>query len=279
MTRASTFVRSLLVVGILMSGVSRVAAAPVTYSSLSLEVNNEPNDPTLIGGMAPGGGATDMADHITDVANAAPVVANFLGALSSFGTEAYEDIGAGSNGTLNFGATGITASNSFALVEPPPPNTFSLSGNALLGLIGETPNTILLSSPVTAFGTYIVDAGDADADTLSLLLQNTNNPSFSETVPIGIAGPTFDLDNIFYFGVTDANNPFDEVTLLGGNAADGLSFVDGLLLDNTTVGFAAVPEPSSLALVCCSVLAGLAFFVRRASARRGTAMLPDCGSC
>jgi len=252
MNRASTFVHSFLVVGILVSGVSTVAASQITYSSLPLQDN-----------------------HADDVTAAMPVESQFLGTLSSYGTETYDEyVAPASPPTLTFGSSGITATDSFAEVEGPlPPDTYAYSTpNALLGIIGETPNTFLLSTPVTAFGTYIDQAGDTDADTLSLLLQNTNTMT-SETVPIGTVGPNADQFNIFYFGVTDTN-PFNEVTLQGGNAVDGPSFIDGVLLDNTSVGFAAVPEPSSLALVCGSLLTGLAaFFVRRASARRRTATL------
>jgi hypothetical protein len=275
MNRKSTYFHSFVVLGILVSWVSRVAATPVTYSSLSMEQNNDPNDPSLTNY------STEVADHMADVSAAAPVVTNFLGSLGSYGTETYDGVNspaAGTNGTLYFVPTGITASNSFYQVEAVPPDSYSYSGNSLLGIIGETPNTFYLSSPVTAFGTYIDQAGDADADTLSLLLQNTNN-SFSETVPIGVVGPDADEFNIFYFGVTDANNPFNEVTLQGGNAVDGDSFIDGVLLDNTTVGFAAVPEPSSLVLVCGGLLSGLvAIFVRRTSAHCRMETLP-CGSC
>jgi hypothetical protein len=250
MNRASTFVHSFLVVGILAAGVSSVAATQITYSSLPLQ-----------------------DDHVDDITAAAPVVSQFLGALSSYGTETYDEITPMTNGTLSFGATGITASNTFTVVEGPfNDNTYSYSGNSLLEFPGESGNTFYLSSPVTAFGTYIDQAGDTDADTLSLLLQNTNTMT-SETVPIGTIGPNADPYNIFYFGVTDTN-PFNVVTLVLSSGDDGV------LLDNTSVGFAAVPEPSSLALVCGSLLIGLAaFFVRRASARRRTAILPGCGSC
>jgi hypothetical protein len=261
--------------------VSRVAATPVTYSSLSLEVNNDPNDPNTMSGSDP----QDMADHVTDVSAAMPVESQFLGALSSFGTETYDgpmSPPAGTNGPLAFVPTSITApTNTFIAVEPVPPGSFSLSGSSLLGFAPapfQGANTFFLSTPVTAFGTYIANAGDGPfTDTLSLLLQNSNNPLFSETVPIGTIGNA-DPDNIFYFGVTDANNPFDEVTLLGTtNNPSG----DGVLLDNTSVGFAApVPEPSSLALVCGGLLIGLAAFcVRRATARRGTATVAACGNC
>ncbi len=74
MTRASTVVRSFLVLGILVSGVSRVAATPVTYSSLSLEVNNDPNDPNTMSGSD----AQDMADRATDISAAMPVESQFL---------------------------------------------------------------------------------------------------------------------------------------------------------------------------------------------------------
>ena len=187
------------------------------------------------------------------------------------------------NGPFAFGSTGITTTGSTFYDVQPVPSGLSYSGSALLGFMGAPGNTLTLSQPVTAFGTYIDNAGDDDGmyptahntDNLSLLLQNTADPLFSETITIGQAGPDFDTENIFYFGVTDAAHPFDEITLQGIiNNPDG----DGVLLDNTTVGFAApVPEPSSIALVCCSLLVGLALFVRRALANRGMATVPACG--
>jgi hypothetical protein len=158
---------------------------------------------------------------------------------------------------LSFGATGITATEQFAGVQASgaigldisPPNTL-LAVPALM-----VPDSMQLSSAVTAFGAYFLNAGDDPniPDTLSLQLDNSVT-HVSQTLTIGTFGPGASNFNGAYFGVT-TSTPFDTVTLLQTNPGDGV------LLDNITVG-TAVPEPSSLMMLVGGA-AGLGLLIRR----------------
>ena len=117
------------------------------------------------------------------------------------------------------------------------------------------------SSPVTAFGSYFIQAGDSLANTLTLRFENTSLGT-SKDVVMGTIGPGASFSNVFYFGVTDTD-PFNRVTLLPSNNGDGI------LLDNITIGTVAVPEPSALLLLAMGVWPlFLARFVRRAKSPR-----------
>lgn len=176
--------------------------------------------------------------------NSPAAEAAFLATLSSYGTETLDSIpGFTPDPTLTFSPLGITAASNFDFVAPFPPLAVS-APNLLLDdgppdASGDpVDDTLTLSAPVTAFGAYFVNAGDSDtANTLTLLLENTQLGT-SETVTLGPLGPNWAQDNVLYFGVTTAGNPFDKITI-----RESFDF-DGMLLDNLTVGF-AVPEPST----------------------------------
>jgi hypothetical protein len=157
---------------------------------------------------------------------------------------------------LSFGATGITATEAFAGVQASGSIGLAISNfNTLLGVPALAPDTMQLSSPVTAFGSYFLNAGDDPniPDTLSLQLGNSVTHT-SQTLTIGTFGPGASNFNGAYFGVT-TSTPFDTVTLVQTNPGDGV------LLDNITVG-TAVPEPSSLMLLLGGAT-GLGLLVRR----------------
>jgi PEP-CTERM motif-containing protein len=157
---------------------------------------------------------------------------------------------------LSFGATGITASEAFAGVQASGSIGLDITPlNTLLAVPALASDSMQLSSPVTAFGSYFLNAGDDPniPDTLSLLLGNSVTHT-SQTLTIGTFGPGASNFNGAYFGVT-TSTPFDTVTLLQSNPGDGV------LLDNITVG-TAVPEPSSLLLLIAGA-AGLGLLIRR----------------
>jgi hypothetical protein len=199
-----------------------------TYTSLPLpQPDNRPDDQIA-----------------ADAARAA-----FLATLSSFGTETldgYPDGFYGSTPTqaLTFGATGITAVATYSGAFKLPPLPSPVSAPAALvdqpASPGNPPygNDMTFSSPVTAFGSYFIQAGDVAADTFTLKLENTDLGT-SKNVVMGTIGPNANFNNVFYFGVTDTD-PFNRVTLLSSNLGDGV------LLDNITVGTVA-PEPSTVA--------------------------------
>lgn len=157
---------------------------------------------------------------------------------------------------LSFGSTGITATEAFAGVQASGSIGLDISPpNTLLAVPALAPDSMQLSSPVTAFGSYFLNAGDDPntPDTLSLQLDNSVTHT-SQTLTIGAFGPGASNFNGAYFGVT-TSIPFDTVTLLQTNPGDGV------LLDNITVG-TAVPEPGSL-LMFLGGAAGLGLLIRR----------------
>jgi hypothetical protein len=181
---------------------------------------------------------------------------SFVATLSSYGIddlESYPNFTV--NPTLTFGTTGLTALPDFRQVA-----TFALfavSGtNSLVDAGPSSPtgtainDNLTFNKPITAFGSYFSNAGDsAVANTISLRLENTLLGT-SKLVSIGTRGPSLSFDNVFFLGITDTE-PFNKVSLL-----ESYDY-DGILLDNITAGYVAIPEASSF-LLCGLVLTGLA---------------------
>jgi hypothetical protein len=189
----------------------------------------------------------------------------FQAALGSFGTDNIESFAPFTpSPTLTFGGTGVTSTTNVAFVADftGQPFNYASSGTKALLANMSVQNVFGLSAAVDGFGLFVAQVGDlANVSTLSLVLENTVLQT-SHTFPIGTFGPGRSDDNIFFFGVIDST-PFNQVTLVSSNVAG-----DGMLFDDPTVGFAAVPEPTSLALgfgVAGSVLAwtGLRFYRRK----------------
>ncbi|HKD38097.1 MAG TPA: PEP-CTERM sorting domain-containing protein [Pirellulales bacterium] len=187
---------------------------------------------------------------------------SFSASLSQSGTDTLDSYTPASgpdptnHPNLSFGGTAITATEAFAGVQASGSIGLDITPfNTLLAVPALAPDTMQLSAPVTAFGSYFLNAGDDPniPDTLSLQLGNSVTNT-SQTVTIGTFGPGASNFNGAFFGVT-TSIPFDTVTLLQTNPGDGV------LLDNITVG-TAVPEPSSL-LMLLGGAAGLGLLVRR----------------
>jgi len=191
----------------------------------------------------------------------------FFAALSSKGTETLEgftapQLGFTATQDLVFGATGITAVARFSGAFQAPP--FPVSGSVVLVLQPPaTPpayaNDMTFNTPITAFGSYFIQAGDSAANTITLRLENTLLNTSKEVV-MGTVGPAASALNVFYFGITDTD-PFNRVTLLPDNLGDGI------LLDNISAGI-AVPEPSTLAMLATVAAPALIGFCRRKRAAR-----------
>lgn len=174
----------------------------------------------------------------------------FQASLSSFGVETFESYAAFAvDPKLAFGATGITGTSDASFIVSSA--TYAAGGTKSLLDSGPTTPTgapfndyFLLSQPVTAFGLFIANVGDAVENSISLLLENTLiGPAATRTVQVATIGPGTAQNNILFVGVTDTDS-FNKVSVL--ETTD----YDGTMYDNITVGF-VVPEPSSL------VLAGL----------------------
>jgi hypothetical protein len=189
-----------------------------------------------------------------DLTNANVARSDFLSHLASFGVEDLETKAGVADPMLAFGATGITATTDFD-------TAFSFASTAVSGtvaLLDKGPaaadgpafdDFMVLSQPVTAFGSYFTQGGDGNANTLTLRLENTML-GMSKDVMLTL-GPGWEFFNVFFLGVTDAD-PFNRVTMI-----ESLDF-DGILLDDITVG-TLVPEPGAFGLWAAGALAaGLA---------------------
>jgi hypothetical protein len=149
---------------------------------------------------------------------------------------------------LSFGATGITATEAFSGIQSSGSIGLCISPqNTLLAVPALSPDVIQLSSAVTAFGAYFLNAGDDPqiANTLSIKLDNSVTHT-TQTFPMATFGPGASNFNGAYFGVT-TSTPFDTVTLLQTNPGDGV------LLDDIAVG-TTVPEPASLGILCAAAV-------------------------
>lgn len=185
-------------------------------------------------------------------ANSNAAFDSFTATLSSFGIDNIDGLaGFTPDPVLAFGATGITAQSDVNFVAPF--GTLAVSGiNALYDAGPGSPtgaaidDTFLLNTPISAFGFYASNIGDAaTANTVSVILENTLLGT-SKIVPIGTFGPGNDSNATLFFGVTDTD-PFNKVTLL-----ETFDY-DGLLLDNVTAGYLAIPEVGSIGLLSAGV--------------------------
>jgi hypothetical protein len=202
-------------------------------------------------------------------ANSNAAFNNFTAALSSFGIDTIEGFaGFTPDPILTFGATGITAQTDVDYVAPFAPLAVSGANSLLDAGPGSSTgdaidDTFTFNTPITAFGFYAANIGDAStANTVSLRLENTSLNT-SKVVSVGTFGPGNAFDATVFFGVTDTD-PFDKVTLL-----ETFDF-DGLLLDNVTAGY-VIPEISSIALLSAGAILIAGLMRRRSSFTKVTA--------
>ena len=188
----------------------------------------------------------------------------FTSSLNAFGVDDIED----QNPTLDFGATGITATapgatpffnGRFGI------DSASLVENENLGM--PLSNTIFdFDQHITAFGLFVIQGGDEDLGDDPVPNHNNNPTTFvlrdtvnnlEVNVPIQI-GPDWGFFNMFFLGVHDTV-PFNQVEII-----ESIDAEDGMNYDNVVAGF--VPEPGSFALV---MLGGACALCRRTRFRRG----------
>lgn len=182
----------------------------------------------------------------------------FTSTLSSFGVDNVETA-VGLSPTLSFGATGITATTQGVLAQSAP--GFQINDQALLehdaAGFPQVNTMITFNTLLKSFGTFVIQAGDlTDSNLTTFRLKNTIANTFVD-VPVQV-GPSWGLDNAYFFGVTDTN-PFNEVEIL-----ETVDINDGSLLDNLVAG-GAVPEPSSLAML---LVGGIVALLRGARVNR-----------
>lgn len=184
----------------------------------------------------------------------------FLATLSSYGIETFESVPTFvANPNLSFPGTDITATTqtSFVFAFPPYPvsGTRALTDKGPGKLDGDPFDDVFqFSQPVTAFGSYFVNVGDALENTVTLVLENSVLGTSKEIVLPTHAPPNIAVDSTFFFGVTDSD-PFDRVIL-----KESKDF-DGIILDDMIVGYVReVPEPGTITLATVAALVlGLAY--------------------
>jgi hypothetical protein len=179
---------------------------------------------------------------------------SFVASLSSYGVNDLESFaGFSTDPTLTFGATGISAQTDFNNVAAFA--SLAVSGNNSLLDAGPSAaggtainDTMLFNKPITALGFFISNGGDATtANALSLLVENTLTLT-SKIVPVATLGPSAGFNNVVFFGLTDTD-PLNKVTVI-----ETFDF-DGLLFDNITAGYVAIPEVSSFGMAAFALWA------------------------
>jgi hypothetical protein len=164
----------------------------------------------------------------------------FVAALGWHGVDSLETLGGQQNPTLTFGATGVTAQTGFpsgVFAQYP----YSVSGVHFALDTEGIDDWLQFSQPVTAFGAYIVQAGDGasapptstPANTLTLRLENTSLGTTKDVV-VGPLGPDWSFYNVIFVGVTDTE-PFDRVSFHETYDRDGLLW-DDLIIGNFVTG-------------------------------------------
>jgi hypothetical protein len=238
-----------VVSGLLITSASTAHSAQVTYTSL------------------PFVGAHTRAD---DVAASAAVETKFLATLSSASTNTLDTVPAGdlgkSNPTLSFPTSSITAATTFGANTPSGgvqtvTNFYAVSGsNGLVAYPVDPPNvnSFTFSQPITAFGSYFIQVGDSSADTITMRFENVGLGTHTDVV-LPTVGPNAGFNNVFYLGFTDTN-PFDRVSMLPSNPADGI------ILDSITIG-TVVPEPATWTLLTLGAALTLGIRIGRRAKR------------
>ena len=203
------------------------------------------------------------------VPNSVAAQSSFLASLLGVRVETFETIAAGTqfpiaiafgpdvatlSGTNTVFNTGI-ASSGIA-------GRFAVSGSQYLNVgTGDALSfQLTFSTPQAAFGFFATDIGDVGGQ---LAVRLDGGPQI--IVPHTLNSP--DGAGLF-FGIIDAANPFTTVQFLNTQgSADAFGF------DDFTIGrvdqVAAVPEPSSIALVASGALLPLIQLARRRRVRRG----------
>ena len=160
--------------------------------------------------------------------------AQFLATLASYGIEDLETLRGVANPTFTFDGVDITGVTGFT--NPVVGfSSFAVSGTNFLWDSEGEDDWIHFSEPITAFGTYITQGGDALANNLTVRLENTALET-SKEVFIAQLGPQDPDANVRFIGITDTD-PFDRISFIESND------YDGLLFDDLIVGFLRPPLP------------------------------------
>jgi hypothetical protein len=217
----------------------------------------------------------------------------FVAQLSSPGVEGFEGFAAGTDFfvdpslQLNFAGAGVTAALTGGGVLDTPFNArFAVSGTHYLNTSFN--QRITFSTPVAAFGLFVVDAFESNNNPATvtvngqLLTQGQiearpfdsvdgifrivteRSPGNFEVVFDGGTFPSRDSSALF-FGVINAASPYSNIILINGTSGLDQNFQDGFGYDDLIVA-QAVPEPSTWLMLALG-LAGLAGWARRGRER------------
>jgi len=252
-------------------------------------ITNVSAAPTVFFGEDLGAGSAASIPNSIAARNA------FVSRLTSFGLQNFEsfsagDIFPGCCGPLTFSGSSVTANiTGGRILDAPFNERFAISGTDYLN--SSFNQRLTFSSPVAAFGVFVVDANETD-----------NNPATATQngqllSPAEIEARPFDtIDGIFrivterspgvfellfdsgtfpapsssalFAGLIDAANPFSNLIFINGTSGLDEAFQDGFGYDDlmlaTSDQVKRVPEPGSLSLLGLA-LSGLVFIRRRFS--------------
>lgn len=183
-----------------------------------------------------------------------------------------------SPGLTNLGY-GVTATTNTAFVAHDPFGFYPTSGNQFLVANFFGNNVFTFNQPINGFGLFLIQSGDgSNVNSFQVSLQLGAGPV--RTYPIngnadgtGVGngtgsplsfGPGRADNNAFFFGIRDTD-AFDSFTIVAAVNTGA----DGVLYDDLSVGFiAAVPEPTTYALMGCIIAGAGGWYARQRKARK-----------
>ena len=223
------------------------------------------------------------ASNGTPLPNSTAARNSFLSNLTSYGVETFESVattsGVGSTSTLNFGPTGITGSLGFSTTVRNDLFRGRFPTDGINYLDTSFNRMITFSTPVQAFGLFVIDANELDNDP-ETVTQNGGDPLTSTEIDnrpfseidgifriitersLGVYELLFDsgtfptTSSVMFAGLIDTANPFTNIILINGTSGLDSDYQDGFGYDGLIVG-TAIPEPGTLALLglCLACLA------------------------
>jgi hypothetical protein len=213
----------------------------------------------------------------------------FVGQLAGVGIEDIEGFATGTDFfnnpsvQLDFAGSGVTASISGGFVRDVPYNArFAVSGSKYLD--SSFNRRIEFSTPVTAFGLFVIDAFENNNNPATVTVNGNllsqaeiearpfdsvdgifrivteRSPGSFEVLFDGGTFPSRDSSALFV-GLIDGANPYSNIILINGTSGLDLAFQDGFGYDDLMVA-KPVPEPASWLLMILG-LAGAAGWARR----------------